>query len=293
VVQTSPQGSYYPDDNSSDTFPYLSVADYVSIDYKDNKLYLVGATAHGNLIYGNNSIYNSIDGSSLSLVEGVYNDPELSGLSVTPSYTLNGNVNAYFPGVKVYNSNVLAFYTFATSTQFKTNTTIYVRDLSSLNYPPYKLFDFSDLGIDSQNIDNISVCKDDAHPDRSDFSIAFGCLGKIFVINVLYTSYLITCGVPVLVYGSLGNSTSIGNTTFANQLNELIQSSKVKILSFNDSPASSSFYKKDLSGPQKVGFVDYDGVYVGVQFIDSNYIYEILCDKYFSLKATFRSIGLV
>ena len=288
VVQISPQGSYYPDDNSNDIFPYLSVANYVSIDYKDNVLYLAGATPHGNLIYGTNSLYTN-SGSSLRLVEGQSDDPELSNLNLSSSYTLYGTVNAYFPGIKVYNSNVLLFYTFSTSTQYKTNTTIYVRDLSNINYPPYKLFDFSDLGIDSQNIDNISVCKDDAHPDRADFSIAFGCLGKIFVINILYTSYLITCGAPVLVYGSLSPS---GNSVFVNQLNEIILASKVKVLKFNDS-SNSSFYQKDLSGQQKVGFVDYDGVYVGIQFIDSNYIYEILCDKYFSLKATFRSIGLV
>jgi hypothetical protein len=73
----------------------------------------------------------------------------------------------------------------------------------------------------------------------------------------------------------------------------LIQSSQIKILKFNNSPVSTSFYKKDLSGPQRVAFVDYNGIYVGIQFVDANYIYEVLCDKYFSLNATFRTIGLV
>jgi len=293
VAQTSPQGSYYPDDKANDIMPYLSIANYVSIDYKDNNLYLAGATAGGNLIYANNSLYNNINGPTLHLAEGNSNDQELQQYGIPSNDTLGGNVNAYFPGIKVHNSSVLLFYTFATSTQFKTNTAIYMRDLNLNNYPPYKLFDFSDLGIDSQNIDNISVCKDDAHPDRTDFSIAFGCLGKIFVINLIYTGYLITHGAPILIYGSLGNNTTVGNNTFVNQLNSLIQSSQIKILKFNNSPVTTSFYKKDLSGPQRVAFVDYNGIYVGIQFVDANYIYEVLCDKYFSLNATFRTIGLV
>lgn len=293
TTQTSPQGSYYPSDIPNDVFPFISVADYVSIDSKDNILYLIGATSHGNLIFGTNTIYNST-GSNLSLIEGSLDDPEINGLSISGSKALNGSVNTYFPGIKVFNSSVLVFYTFAKSSQFKTNTTIYVRNLNAeIDYPPYKLFDFSDLGIDSQNIDNITVCRDDKNPNRADFNLAFGCVGKIFVLFVNYSNNVITCGKPILIYGYLGNGNVAENSKFVNQLNLLIQNSNIKILNFNKSPVTSSFYKKDLTSMQRVGFVDYDGIYVGIQFIDSNYIYEILCDKFFSLNAIFRSIGTI
>ena len=293
ATQTSPQGTYYPSDIPNDIFPFISVADYVSIDSKDNILYLIGATSHGNLIFGTNTVYNSTS-SNLSLIEGSLNDPEINGLNISGSKALNGSVNTYFPGIKIFNSSVLVFYTFAKSSQFKTNTAIYVRNLSAeIDYPPYKLFDFSDLGIDSQNIDNITVCRDDKNPNRADFNLAFGCLGKIFVIFINYSNNVITCGKPILIYGYLGNGDVTGNSKFVNQLNFLIQNSNIKILNFDKSPVASSFYKKDLTSVQRVGFVDYDGIYVGIQFIDSNYIYEILCDKFFSLNAIFRSIGTI
>jgi len=292
VTQSSPSGYFYPNDNPEDVVPFLSVAEYVSADYKSNTIYLIGVTPHGNLIYSLSSVYSSTKNTSLSLVEGVADDTELSGLNISQAYTLSGTANSYFPGIKVCGSSVLVFYTFATSEKNIKNTAIYVRNLSGSDFPPYKLFDFSDLGIDSQNINNISVCKDDTHPDRTDFSLAFDCSGKVFVINLIYTNFLITYGNLILVYGDIEKNSS-NDSVFVNQLNELIASSKLRVLNFNDPENNQFIYRKNLPESQRVGFVDYDGVYVGIQFIDSNTIYEILCDKYFSLDATFRKIGSI
>ena len=51
------------------------------------------------------------------------------------------------------------------------------------------------------------------------------------------------------------------------------------------------FYNKDLDFSQKVGFVDFDGIYMGIQFYISNDIYEIVIDKSYVLVGEYRKIG--
>lgn len=51
------------------------------------------------------------------------------------------------------------------------------------------------------------------------------------------------------------------------------------------------FYNKDLDFSQKVGFVDFDGVYMGVQFYIGSEIYEIVIDKSYVLVGEYRKIG--
>ena len=52
-----------------------------------------------------------------------------------------------------------------------------------------------------------------------------------------------------------------------------------------------NFYNKDLDFSQKVGFVDFDGIYMGIQFYISNDIYEIVIDKSYVLVGEYRKIG--
>jgi hypothetical protein len=174
-------------------------------------------------------------------------------------------------------------------TNVKINTAIYLRDLREIKTPPIFVFDLSSLIANSPSINNITICKDDIYTQHDEFYLAFDSGNKLFVLKLIYSKYFVTTSTLSIIYGNLNP----GNSAFTNNLNSLISQNIIQKLKFVASSASPNFYQNDLSSSQKVGFVNYDGIYNSVQFINSGSLYEILFDKNFTLQSYFRLIGTI
>jgi hypothetical protein len=90
----------------------------------------------------------------------------------------------------------------------------------------------------------------------------------------------------MIIAGNLSQNSSSTNQKFISGINTLIQKSVLFQLKYKGAP----YFTQDIDGSQKVGFVDFDGSYLGVQFFLGGELYEILFDKSFTYNGEIRKI---
>jgi hypothetical protein len=154
---------------------------------------------------------------------------------------------------------------------------------------------FSDLVI---QIGQITVCKDAVFPGGIEFYMTFDCYNKIFFCKLKYSQNTIRCLSLAIVYGNLIESNSEFENKFIEAVNECSKKGFIKRFDFLPGQETSEFgveisyfYEKNLQFSQRVGLVDFDGFYMGVQFTEDLIIREVLFDKNYLLPAALRSIG--
>jgi hypothetical protein len=249
------------------------------------------------------------------------------------SYFFNGPANVSYPGFLFTNENPIIFYVFKKTNNLSSNAksnreknkivynyAIYARVVDATRPSnAFLVFDFKKYceinlafsnGISSSNstsfnfndsefpiINQITVCKNDVYLYGKNFNLAFDAGGKIFILRGSYTQNNCFISGLAIAYGNLNVVTSSSQSKFVNALNILISKSAVCKIKYKAGQGvnSSTFksYEKNLEDSQKLGFVDYDGINVGVQFYIANEIYEILFDKSYVLEGQFRKIGEV
>jgi hypothetical protein len=325
--QPSDGGTFMPIDNPGYVVSKATNCAITTFDFKDNKSNNVGVTAGGNLIYSVNQSSSTSQATNYTLVEG---DPannntnqelgKFEGLYIATGldnqYVYCGPTQVTFPGILLTSQNCVVFYVFAKtnslSSQAKANrdslkikpgTAIYGRFLSGARVSTvFLVFDFE--GYCEQNgkinfdtnefpiINQITVCKSDVYPYGESFNLAFDCAGKIFVLRSVFTqNNTFTSGLGI-VYGNLETSSNAVASKFLSCLNNMVSNSSLYKFRYEDRKKEiKTFYNKDLEFSQKVGFVDFDGVYMGVQFYIGSDIYEIVIDKSYVLVGEYRTIG--
>jgi len=298
-----------------------------TFDFKNDQSNNLGVTANGNLIYSINQSSSTSNATNFILAEGDPLDTSRSqelinfqdiyiGSGPDNQYLYYGPVQTTFPGIIVTESETVAFYVFAKtnslSNQAKSNrdisniqsgTAIYGRFLSGASISSVFLaFDFKDYceknsGIIFNNnefpiINQITVCKNDIYTYGNAFNIAFDSGGKIFVLRTYIANNNVFFSGLGILYGNLETSSDEASSKFLNSLKNMISNASLYKFRYKDRAGIiKTFYNKDLDFSQKVGFVDFDGIFMGVQFYIGSDIYEILIDKSYVLEGEYRKIG--
>jgi hypothetical protein len=121
-----------------------------------------------------------------------------------------------------------------------------------------------------------------------------------YILAIKYAIDICTNNTPINSDILLFCTTSTNIIKLVDELNKVLPSNTIAIPYYGDLPEESKTlisnnldqFKKKIKFERKY-IHDVLNNKKKLEQINSNYIYEILCDKYFSLKATFRSIGLV
>ncbi len=241
-------------------------------------------------------------------------------------YFFNGPASVTYPGLLVTNESPIVFYVFKQTSNLSANAksnreknkiiaghAIYARVVDAGNVSKaFLVFDFkkycetnSSVGgsntfsfseAEFPNINQITVCKNDVYLYGQNFNLAFDSGNKIFVLRGAYTNN--NCFVYGLgiAYGNL-KPTSTPENKFIQVLNSLIANSSLTKFKYvagqGVDPATFKPYEANLEQSQRVGFVDYDGINIGLQFYIGSEIYEVLVDKSYVLVGKFRKIGEV
>jgi len=320
-------GTFIPANDTGANVNKNSNCAITTFDFKDNKVNNLGVTANGNLIYSLNQSSTTSQATNYILAEG---DPGNSNtnqeladfkelyVSSGPNneYSYYGPVQVTFPGILLTTENCVVFYVFAKTSKIssqalsnrnrlniRAGSSIYGRFLSGTRISEvFLVFDFESYcstngktnfsGSDFPSINQITICKNDVYNYDKSFNLAFDAGGKIFVVKGFFTqnnSFISSLGI---VYGNLDKSSNAAGQKFIDCLNNMISNSSLYKFSYADRGGKPlQFYNKDLDFSQKVGFVDFDGVYMGVQFYIGSEIYEIVIDKSYVLVGEYRKIG--
>jgi len=289
-------------DNTSSRRPKLFGCIYSDLDNKENTTFSVGVTGSGCLIYSDDQNWSPINRPQFYVIEGNYNAQDIKSnasyvnISSGQAY---GIVSKRFPTLCATQSgDVLVFYVYESALNKNNNiiskTAIYMKYVNGNNFSsPILVFDFKNFlvtngGFNSNNsfpsIENLSACKDDIYSEGVLYFLAFDCLQKIFVLKITYDKHNVRVVDVLWAYGSSLKSSSIVEQNFIDALTLAVSSARVKQL-------SSIPYTKNLPNTQRVGFVDFDGFYMGIQFSDNLDIYEVLFEKSYLLNAVLRKIG--
>jgi len=179
-------------------------------------------------------------------------------------------------------------------------TAIYARILNGAGPSnPRLFFDFKNFlkQVDSSVMDwqdfpiieHITVCKHDLYPFGDEFYVAFVCSQKIFMLKAVYSAYGFFVPTVTFVAGNLNKNTATTDKKFIELLEKAFEISIIYKLKYpvgKEKP-----YSKNIEGSQRVGFVDYDGKYLGIQFFEGDFLKEVVFEKSFAIDADFRNIG--
>ena len=284
VAQPAPFGTLKPTDDSKYIIERMNGCVYVSTDAEKETTYNLGVTPHGNLLYSSGTLKEGNDSFLMQFIDGDASSPELAmiGAAGASSNFTTGKVNVAFPGIINLDGTTLIFYSSAGSTK------ILARDLTTVG-GSYVIFDINEFCPGAPPVNNIITCKEEFHPKYKLFNIAFDCGGKIFVIKVNYRAPSFFVYMLCLVYGSLTSK----QTAFDLSLNTAINSSLIRKLNMASATGQTIFYDKDLEGNQKIGFVDYNGIYMGIQFLVGTNVVEVVFGKSYSELSELRVIGKI
>jgi hypothetical protein len=327
VTQPSDGGTFMPVNESGSVVSKTVNCAITTFDFKDDKTNNVGVTANGNLIYSINQSSSTSNATNFTLLEGdpanINTSQELANFESlyifagpNEEYLYFGPSQVTFPGILLTEENCVVFYVFAKtnnlSSQAKVNrsaenikpgTAIYGRFLSGARISNvFLVFDFESYCEEngrisfSENefpiINQITVCKNDIYTYGTAFNLAFDSNGKIFTLRAVFTENNTFVSGLGIVYGNLETSSDAASSKFLNCLKNMISNGSLYRFKYEDrSGLLKTFYNKDLESSQKVGFVDFDGVYMGVQFYIGSDIYEIVIDKSYVLVGEYRKIG--
>lgn len=308
AIQPNFGGEFSPIDNTQYIRAKLQKCSCIAFDTKDNKTFMVGVTENGNLLYIEDAVISQNIASQFVFVEGDPNSANSFNDVVSPSVSVNnttyyGLVNISFPGLIITNTNdVLVFYIYSKSTNgVITNTAIYVKKINGgVISKPYLLFDFQSIyqqynkiDFNFPSINQINVTHADIYDYGREYYLAFDCSGKIFFMKLLYVQSILAYCDLLIVYGNL-NQTSSSNLSvdqkFIIGLNNLISNGVLRKLSFHSSNSNQA-YSTDLESTQRVGVVDFDGLYLGVQYISGTTVNEVVFEKSYSVPGEIRQIS--
>jgi hypothetical protein len=303
--QPSSPSTAYPVDSPNNRKINLKNIFASDFDTYDSNMYSVGVTGEGFLIFDENSLESSEKEAANIVIEG----PVKNGISTSLTF---GKVSLKFPSIFAADSgDVVVFYSYASGNnsqnqQIKSLTSIYAKIINGKKITaPILVLDFQDFMETNSGfsdlviqIGQITVCKDAVFPGGIEFYMTFDCYNKIFFCKLKYSQNTIRCLSLAIVYGNLIESNSEFENKFIEAVNECSKKGFIKRFDFLPGQETSEFgveisyfYEKNLQFSQRVGLVDFDGFYMGVQFTEDLIIREVLFDKNYLLPATLRSIG--
>lgn len=270
----------------------LSCCSFVSVDYYDGTTYSAGVTPDGALLYAEDPLVAQNVNTQILLADGVITTGNCF-TGVSTGAELTGKVAVRYPGIYVSKQTTVLFYSIESNP-----SRIYARIINkSVLSSAVVLFDlfehFKSRGFELTKIPQIgqiSVAHNDLFPYDNEFYLAFDCNGKIFFMKgtiqqVSQDHIGISLIDPIMIYGS-----RLLDDNFTSGLNFLIETDRLTILPFSGEQ-NTALYSKNLSGSQRVGLVDFDGFYIGVQYLDEEKIMEIVFDKSYLIFAELRQIG--
>jgi hypothetical protein len=310
VTQPNFVQNFSPVDNSSYVRTKLQKCLVTAFDYKDDKTFTAGVTANGNLIYVEDSIISQNVTTQFRLLEGNPTASTSTTDITNPTVTTNANyfglVNTTFPGVLITKTDdVLVFYVYKNQNKSNVsygitpNTAIYYRIVNASGISePYLLFDFKKLfqeyvnvNFNFPSINQITVAHSDLCEFNKEYFLSFDCDNKLFFMKLLYDKQNLNYVNLAILYGNL-NSSSIKDSnskSFIDGLNILINNGTVHKMNLS-AVDSNDIYITDLDSTQRPGVVDFDGLYLGVQFIKNSNVYEIVFDKSYTIPGEIRQI---
>lgn len=308
VAQAAPTGLIYPIDNSAAIRKFMSYCPIVVCEYSpiEKTVFTAGVTPSGNLVYSGLPVTGATQPGSISVIEtssftSPTNEAEFKaiGASYLPGPYVGQVMNNY-PAIMLKEDKVLFFYVFRTKTgqTGSVNNAIYckISNRGSVS-PPIKIFSFGDYGDQIglsgyvfPEIQHLTVCQPQVNtPSRSPlFYLAFTCSNKIFLLQGSFTGVVFIASIAIL-YGNLSSSAPDKNFTAA--INALVSASAIYRMRYSITDISVGLYDTNLQGPQRVGLIDYDGKYMGVQFVIGSQLAEIVFDKSYAIKGDLRIIG--
>jgi prepilin-type N-terminal cleavage/methylation domain-containing protein len=301
AIQPEFTGLFTPIDDDGYVRTKLYKCSFVSFDSKGSKTFSAGVTANGNLIYVEDSIISSDQSIQFKLIEG---DPNSSELTDPKVYIDNTNyyglVSKGYVGIlATLSDDIIILYVYGNSSTNISNYAIYMRIINGAHISdPILIFSFNDY-FESQNIflspppiNQISMTRNDIFEFGNEFYAAFDCGNKVFFFKLLYDQKHATVLDLAIIYGNLILSNDNNDQKFIDGLNLLINKGLLNKLSFS-TQSEEAIYSNNLDGSQRVGLIDFDGVYIGVQFLDSNKIMEVVFDKSYAIPAELREIGTI
>jgi hypothetical protein len=311
AMQPTQVGTIAGIDNPNSIRPKLTGCIFTDLDCKDNATFSVGVTGSGCLIYATDVNWASANNPQFYCIEG---NPKAADILSNSSFVVIeesaalGIINKTFPSLCATQSgDVLVFYVYSSSLSKNnpiiSNTAIYMKYINGQEAsPPILFFDFKEYLVQYgnynsnnsfPNINNISVCKDDIYSEGVVYYLAFDCLQKIFILKFTYRQHNVRVVDVAWIYGLNGKTTNIQEQYFVDALNVAVNNARIKQFQYFETGINTLgfAFSKNLPNSQRVGFVDFDGFFMGVQFTDNLDIYEILFDKSFAIPAVLRKIG--
>ena len=310
VTQPNFVQNFSPIDSSGYIRTKLQKCTVMSFDTKENKTFTIGVTPNNNLIYIEDATVSQNIPTQFRLIEGDPNSSNSNNDLIYPSVTVNntdyfGLVNISYPGILITKTDdVLVFYVYSnqlSSAKYPviSNTAIYYRIINGSSISdPYLLFDFKSfysnnnvINFNFPDINQISVAHTDTYEYGKEYYLVFDCYYKIFFMKLLYDRQNLNYTDITILYGNLNsNSTKdVIDIPFINGLNNLISVGSISKLSLS-AVDPSDVYGTNLDSTQRSGVVDFDGFYIGVQFIKNGNVYEVVFEKSLSVPGEIRQI---
>jgi hypothetical protein len=109
------------------------------------------------------------------------------------------------------------------------------------------------------------------------------------MLKAIYDAYGFFVPSVAFIAGNLNKTTNPSEQKFIDILNNAFERSTIYKLTYPK--GSNNPYSKNLESSQRVGFIDYDGKYVGIQFFETDFLMEVVFEKSFAIEADFRKIG--
>lgn len=305
IVQPNFVQNFSPVDNPSYVRVKLQNCLVTAFDTKNDKTFTAGITANNNLIYIEDAVISQNAATQFRLIEGDPNSSNSKNDLNNPNVTVDntkyfGLVNVSYPGILITkNDDVIILYVY--SQQLKSanyniipGSAIYYRIVNGAKISdPYLLFSFNILSSNNSfpSINQISVAHTDTYEFGREYYLAFDCYYKIFFMKLLYDQQNLNYTDLSIIYGNLNSSSTKDkiDVSFINSINQLISVGAINKLNLT-AVDSLDVYGKNLDSTQRVGVVDFDGFYVGVQFIKNGNVYEVVFDKSFTINGEVRQI---
>jgi hypothetical protein len=314
-LQPAQGDTFYPITDDAYIKAKMQQSQIVVFDYKDFKTFTLGVTPTGNLIYSEDQFNTTNAFPPYALIEGDPNNAnsnaELNNFkNLTKNTNYVGPVQTTYPGLFVNKNDSVILYVYNQQNGNKSvtrnnvtiyfGTAIYARTLNTAGPSnPTLFFDFKaflskvDSSVNSWAdfpvIEHITVCKHDIYTFGNEFYVAFVCASKVFMLKAIYDAYGFFVPTVAFIAGNLNKTTNPSEQKFIDILNNAFERSTIYKLTYPK--GSNNPYSKNLESSQRVGFIDYDGKYVGIQFFETDFLMEVVFEKSFAIEADFRKIG--
>lgn len=284
VQQHAPPGLMVPEGQEIER---LKGCFFVATDSSDDLSFYIGVTPHGNLLFSQSSINEFDNDFPITLIQGDLADSELRGLGVQNTLpNIKGKAGVYYPGIIHTGGSTIVFFTFSSGNDVIQNNAIYAADITK-GFNPILVFNFNNYVSNAPGINSITVAKQQIDDTMMHFHLAFDCGNKLFEIQINYGNGVFFVFLMGVLYGNLNDG------GFGSQIAALVARGTFQKLLIQSKSGEQYLYNKDFDSSQRVGFLDFNGGFYGVQFYDGTDIKEIIFHKSYTCVATLRIIGTV